>query len=423
MSLQLLTLKDPGDEKLIDIVIVPDGTSHTSKGPFVVNEEVFKSILIKFKQTGIDMVFDYEHQTLGGRYARADGQSPAAGWIKSLRYEKGTGIIAQVEWTAAARAKIKSGEYRYLSPVLIQDVDTHEVLELDSVAVTNTPAIHGITRLAASRRNRMATKKTTRKRASKSKGDVLLGERVRLVLQEVSPEMEAATIEEVVEEVDDVGVAIAELRVAMSLGEDTSAADVVRAAVEKLSAGDEEGEEESAEKEEAMSTLRKSLGVKPDATLKVMTQRVDAMHVGTVSVKEYNTVVARLDAVEKVETDRAAETAVQAYVKSGVLNPNDEKKMEWARETASRDLEAFNTLLDGAPKLFEPGRVVTDGKASPVDERQTVIASACKEYDAQTDEWRFGLERWSRAASELSAHNMTKLTTAEMKAINEGSKV
>ena len=93
-------------------------------------------------------VIDYEHQTL---LKEKNGQpAPAAGWFKGLEYRPGQGLfMTGVDWTDRARSMIVAGEYRYLSPVFSFDPNSGAVKVLHSVALTNTPALTGLTDLAA----------------------------------------------------------------------------------------------------------------------------------------------------------------------------------------------------------------------------------------------------------------------------------
>lgn len=103
------------------------------------------------------LVIDYEHQTL---LAPANGQrAPAAGWVKSVEWRSGEGLFGQVEWTAAARAHIDAGEYRYLSPVIKYDPKSGVVTGIDLAALTNYPALQGMDPAVAAltRRNDIAT--------------------------------------------------------------------------------------------------------------------------------------------------------------------------------------------------------------------------------------------------------------------------
>ena len=96
---------------------------------------------------GLDMVIDYEHQTL--RAADNGQPAPAAGWITALDYVAGDGLYATVSWTDEAQAALLSKKYRYLSPVFAFDPDTGDVLELLHVALTNNPALTQLPALAA----------------------------------------------------------------------------------------------------------------------------------------------------------------------------------------------------------------------------------------------------------------------------------
>jgi phage I-like protein len=116
----------------------------SSAGTFVVDAESAALAVETFERHGTDLPIDYEHQSLGGKWASPSGQAPAAGWIKSLEVEAGTGIFANVEWTEPARQQIASRQYRYLSPVAMVRKTDRRLMALHSVGLTNKPAIAGI---------------------------------------------------------------------------------------------------------------------------------------------------------------------------------------------------------------------------------------------------------------------------------------
>jgi phage I-like protein len=96
-----------------------------------------------------DYVIDYEHQTL---HAESNGRpAPAAGWWKGGNVEwRPDGLFATgIEWTEKAKAAIAAKEYRYISPVLSYNKRTGEVLGVLMAALTNYPAIDGLSDLAA----------------------------------------------------------------------------------------------------------------------------------------------------------------------------------------------------------------------------------------------------------------------------------
>ncbi len=126
-----------------EIKILPLGLVKSQKGEFVVDNESLKLMKNHFKSRGLDIVVDYEHQTLNG------GQAPAGGWIKDF-YIKKNCIVAKVEWTEKAKEYIKNKEYRYLSPVIQVRKNDKKAVVLHSVALTNTPAIDNMYTIANS---------------------------------------------------------------------------------------------------------------------------------------------------------------------------------------------------------------------------------------------------------------------------------
>ena len=60
------------------IPVLPLGHVVSQKGEFDVDEESFRAMKAQIAQRGVDLVVDYEHQTLKGV------QAPAAGWVKEL---------------------------------------------------------------------------------------------------------------------------------------------------------------------------------------------------------------------------------------------------------------------------------------------------------------------------------------------------
>ena len=111
------------------------------------NARIAARLIAVFKEHGLDLVIDYDHQTL--RSEENGKPAPAAGWITALDYEAGRGLWATVNWTEDGREAVAKREYRYLSPVFPFDPDTGEVLWLHSVALTNTPNLNQLGEIAA----------------------------------------------------------------------------------------------------------------------------------------------------------------------------------------------------------------------------------------------------------------------------------
>jgi phage I-like protein len=95
-----------------------------------------------------DTLIDYEHQSLR---SKDNGQKVvAAGWIPNkLEWREGKGLYAtDIGWTGEAKRMIAAKEIRYVSTVFYYAAATGEVLEIISVALTNTPAIDGLDEIA-----------------------------------------------------------------------------------------------------------------------------------------------------------------------------------------------------------------------------------------------------------------------------------
>lgn len=91
-------------------------------------------------------VVDYEHQTL---LAKENGQpAPAAGFYHQLEWRDGVGLFAiDVDWNERAADMIAKKEYRYVSPVIGYDKATGAVTAIYMAAITNNPAIDGMSAL------------------------------------------------------------------------------------------------------------------------------------------------------------------------------------------------------------------------------------------------------------------------------------
>jgi phage I-like protein len=122
------------------VVLVPRGKVKSTRGDFLCDDQAIQACIDAFKAEGVDLVIDYEHQTLGGDWAAPDGKAPAAGWIKEVMAHA-DGLVGRVFWNARAAALIESLEYRYLSPVTLVRAGDGRVVRIHSVGMTNNPAI------------------------------------------------------------------------------------------------------------------------------------------------------------------------------------------------------------------------------------------------------------------------------------------
>ena len=115
---------------------------------FVLDKPAALAMVEKIKTRQSAMVVDYEHQS---EYSRNNGApAPAAGWVKDAMYLEGSGIWLSVEWTEKAKAMIAADEYRYISPVMLFNLNSGQITELINLALTNNPALDGLQAVLAS---------------------------------------------------------------------------------------------------------------------------------------------------------------------------------------------------------------------------------------------------------------------------------
>jgi phage I-like protein len=135
-----------------DAHLLPPGSFRASDGrpkgvDWQLDAEMASQVIQRQSLKKTDTLVDYEHQSLR---AELNGQPvPAAGWFKSLEWREGKGLYATgIVWTETAKRMIAAREYRYISAVFTYTPATGEVLEILSVALTNTPALDGLDALA-----------------------------------------------------------------------------------------------------------------------------------------------------------------------------------------------------------------------------------------------------------------------------------
>lgn len=90
-----------------------------------------------------DIALFYGHQDL---WAEWNGKpAPAAGWCPRAMEWRDNGLYAvRLTWTPAAAEAIRAKEYRYISALFAYLPSTGEVVDILSIAITNSPALDGL---------------------------------------------------------------------------------------------------------------------------------------------------------------------------------------------------------------------------------------------------------------------------------------
>lgn len=300
-----------------EIKIIPTGLVKSQKGKFIVDEESYQLMKQTFKARGLDLVIDYEHQTLN------DVQAPAGGWIKDF-YLKDDAIVAKVEWTPRAKEYIANKEYRYLSPVVQVRKSDRKAILLHSVALTNTPAIDHMYLI----------------KNSIGRGD----DEMEFIeeLKEFLGLQEGATEEEILAK-------LKEVKAASTATNDEGAQEVV-ANKEVLTAL---GVKEDAKQEDVINTIMQLKNPVKDENLKEL-----------MAFKEH---YAKKEAKEKVEL----------ALKEGKLTKAQE---EWAIQYALSAPKGFDEYIENAPVVVPMGEVKVAQQAKTTSIDQETIMSVNKMF-------------------------------------------
>ena len=266
------------------------------KGTFEVDDESCRTIMAQFKGRHLDLVIDYEHQTL------KDVQAPAGGWIKDI-YKGDDALVAKVEWTPKAQEYLKNREYRYLSPVVTVRRKDRKAIGLHSVALTNTPAIDGMFAIVNS--------------AGFPAGEIddpQGGENMEFLKA---------------------------LAARLGLPETATEEDVKNAVDALLKKGTEVV---------ANSTILSMLGLENDAKTEDVTGKIQQM-------KNGGDVAAELAALKQQIAKKDADEAVALALKDGKISA---AQKEWASQYALKDPEGFSGFLEKASPVVPMGKLGAD---------------------------------------------------------------
>lgn len=304
-----------------EIKILPLGMVKSQKGDFVVDEESIQMILEYFKNRQLDLVIDYEHQTL------ENVQAPAGGWIKELKQGKDA-IIAKVEWTPRAKDYLKNKEYRYLSPVVAVRERDKKAAYIHSVALTNTPAIDRMFAVVNSLKG------------IEEKGGIHM-ELEKLIELLALPE---GTAQEEVE------AALKELKKASE--------ESAKKEEKNKQETEEEAEDEKKESLVANSTVLGLLGLGKGAkTEEVVTQ--------IMKYKNNETAEEVRKLKEKIHK-KEAEELVNLALKDGKIATHQK---EWATQYALKDSDGFQKFVEAAPRVVPVGQIeYAQTEAKQIDE-------------------------------------------------------
>ncbi|MEY9717864.1 phage I-like protein [Sinorhizobium fredii] len=320
------------------IMLLPLGqfSGRDGRGPYDAGDKAHLEAVIKatLQRAGsTEIVVDYDHQTMFSAVPGVGGRAPAAGWIKEFAVRE-DGLWGRVEWTEAAAAAVRAGEYRYISPVYLH-TQSGKVTRLISAALTNVPNLD----LAAV----AARADLTTQEEPMDKIALALG-----LAQGAGEDAILTAINAVLTSTSAIAVALG-LDKATKPEALAAQAAAFRADVERVTTA--AGLKSGAKVDDVVTAIQSARTGAADPTKFVPIEQVTAMQ-------------ADIKALQEKLSGNEAEEAVNAAIRDGKLAP---ALKEWGLALHRRDATQFKAFVDNAPSLTAAQRTSSTTPAPKSD--------------------------------------------------------
>lgn len=346
---------DGGSPLPVAFRVFARGSNPTTQGTFVFDDAAAARVMAAYREHGVDVVIDLEHDSVNdaARVARNDA-GDARGWAR-LELREGELWAVDVRWTPDGARRLREQTQRFISPVFQVDDDL-AIREVFNLALVAQPATDNAPALAASRK----------------------------IAASAAPEnrMDPKLITEALD--------------ALETGDAAKALEILKALIASAAGGEapkeEPKEEPTAEAPDAAplaAALRAVLGVAGDAAtiaeVKRLRSEVDAIRLER-DAADLTERVALVGDLVKLN----AEIPSTAWADADARVPSDELRAMPLAKLRAR-VEAFRASRGSGPALIQPAATGGDGLTD--DERKR--ADAIKDPAARE---RFVATRLSRKA-------------------------
>ncbi len=120
------------------IILIPAGAVIKGRDGRTWKNDNPQRIVDYLNAQGRDLVLDFEHAT--ELKAPKGEPAPAAAWFNNFALDDKGAVTAAVNaWTGSGMSAVKNKEYRYISPTILFDKNTMQIVGIRSVGLTNTP--------------------------------------------------------------------------------------------------------------------------------------------------------------------------------------------------------------------------------------------------------------------------------------------
>jgi uncharacterized HAD superfamily protein len=117
------------------------GENHSEKGTVFLTENSAKQIMARFQKKGVALAFDVDHNS-EIPVKTTDTLPPGTPGLFKLAITKEGIAATDITYTPQWIPLLQSGSYAFISPSILYDAETKEIVSIKKAAITNYPAMH-----------------------------------------------------------------------------------------------------------------------------------------------------------------------------------------------------------------------------------------------------------------------------------------
>jgi hypothetical protein len=149
-----IALAVSGDQLPTEFRLFVSGWNETENGRYLFDAQAATAVMSAYRNWGIDVAIDLEHQMLDVDPGASDPTArDARGWC-GLELRNGELWATNARWTPDGAQRLREKRQRYVSPAFDADPKTKRIVQIMNIAITALPATHHTPALVAASRTR-----------------------------------------------------------------------------------------------------------------------------------------------------------------------------------------------------------------------------------------------------------------------------
>lgn len=144
-----------GDAPPTEFRLFKAGWNNTQKGRFLFDDKAAVATMAAYREWGVDLMIDLEHQSLDPNAPPEPTARDARGWC-ALELRSGELWAVSVKWTEDGANRLSQKRQRYVSPAFTVEADTKRITSILNIAICAMPATNHTPALIAAAKTRTA---------------------------------------------------------------------------------------------------------------------------------------------------------------------------------------------------------------------------------------------------------------------------